>query len=151
MAIRTLTLLTLTVLAVGVFAGVTSADDGTAGDVGDPAFVGAPPPCGTTGVATLSGVDCIGIDPVPSLDGESGGSTRASSSPAFDPGLPPSCRVHLEAVFYTEEDWLRLGQKLAADPSPCADYYISIPTLAADHTKFRVLQDDLIRALGPRF
>src|SRR6266700_8372661 len=125
MAIRTLILLAAALLALGVLAEATSADDGTPGDVGDPAFVGAPPPCGTTGVATLSAVDCIGIDPVPSLDDE-GGSARASS-PAFDPGLPPSCRVHLEAVFYTEEDWFRLGQKLAADPSPCADYYISIP------------------------
>jgi hypothetical protein len=156
---RTLALLSAAFLALAVFAGATSADDGAvpAAATDDPAFVGEPPPCDTTGVATLSAVACVGIDPVPSLDevvapdaGVTGAAT-ATTAPVFDPGLPPNCRLHLEAVFYTADDWVRLGQKLAADPSPCADYYISIPPLSADHTKFRVLQDDLIRALGPRF
>jgi hypothetical protein len=68
-----------------------------------------------------------------------------------DPGLPPNCRLHAEAIFWTAGDWVLLGQALAADPSPCADYYISIPPLAADKKGLRVLQDDAIRALGPRF
>src|SRR4051812_37937472 len=33
----------------------------------------------------------------------------------------------MRAIFYTESDWLRLATKLAANPSPCAQYYISIP------------------------
>ena len=51
----------------------------------------------------------------------------------------------------TESDWLRLATKLAANPSPCAQYYISIPPLAADKTKFRYDQPWRIRALGPQF
>src|SRR5581483_6737867 len=54
-------------------------------------------------------------------------------------------------VFYAESDWLRLATKLAANPSPCAQYYISIPPLAADKTKFRYDQPWRIRALGPQF
>jgi hypothetical protein len=65
--------------------------------------------------------------------------------------LPPNCRLHAEAVFWTASDWELLGQELAADSSPCADYYISIPPLAANKTGLRVLQDDVIRKLGPRF
>src|SRR5919201_3257769 len=54
-------------------------------------------------------------------------------------------------VFYTESDWLRLATKIAANGSPCAQYYISIPPLAADKTKFRYDQPWRIRALGPNF
>jgi hypothetical protein len=150
-------------VAVGLFAGVTSADDGgtvTSPGPDDPAYIGEPPPCGTADVATLSVIDCVQNDPVPSLDddtstGAAPAAASLSAGPSLDPGLPSSCRIHLEAVFYTEGDWLRLGQKLAADPSPCADYYISIPPLAGPppikKTMFRVLQDDAIRALGHRF
>ena len=78
-------------------------------------------------------------------------SAAANDSP---PGgandLPPSCRLHAEAVFWTANDWVPLSEALAADPSPCADYYIWIPPQAADKTLLRGLQDDLIRALGPR-
>src|SRR3954470_9285150 len=60
------------------------------------------------------------------------------------------CRA-LRAVFYTETDWLRLATKLAANASPCAQYYISIPPLAANKTNFRPDQPWRIRALGPNF
>jgi hypothetical protein len=146
-----------------VFAGASGADDGA-----PPAD---PSTCGGAELATLSVVDCAGIDPVPSLADQAGTdsdpgdassvagqspavtdvASAASTSPATSGGLPPDCRLHLQAVFYAATDWLRLGQKLAADPSPCADYYISIPPLSADKTAFRTAQDDLIRALGPRF
>ncbi len=53
-------------------------------------------------------------------------------------------------AFPTNRDWLRLGQRLLANASPCVDYWISIPPLAADKTAPRCLQDDLVRALGPR-
>jgi hypothetical protein len=58
--------------------------------------------------------------------------------------------------FYTASDWVRLGQKLQANASACAEYYITIPPLANDKTQLRCpldrpQQDDLIRALGPRF
>lgn len=57
----------------------------------------------------------------------------------------------VRAVFYTADDWLRLATKLAANASPCAQYYISIPPLAADKTNFRPAQPAQIRALGPQF
>jgi hypothetical protein len=60
------------------------------------------------------------------------------------------CRP-LRGVFYTSTDWLRLATKLAANASPCAQYYISIPPLAADKTNFRYDQPWRIRALGPSF
>jgi hypothetical protein len=60
------------------------------------------------------------------------------------------CRP-LRAVFYTSSDWLRVATKLAANASPCAQYYISIPPLAADKTAFRTDQARKIRALGPSF
>lgn len=84
----------------------------------------------------------------------SGAAARpARADSPHDPGLPANCRLHAEVVFWTASfnDWLLLGQQLAANPSPCADYYISIPPLAADKTALRVPQDDVIRALGPRF
>ena len=72
------------------------------------------------------------------------------AAPAQAEALPASCRLHVEAAFWTASDWVPLAQALAADPSPCADYYISIPPQANDKTLLRGLQDDIIRALGPR-
>ena len=60
------------------------------------------------------------------------------------------CRP-LRAVFYAPTDWLRLATKLAANASPCAQYYISIPPLADAKTTFRSDQAWRIRALGPSF
>jgi hypothetical protein len=60
------------------------------------------------------------------------------------------CRP-LRAGFYAATDWLRLATKLAADASPCAQYYISVPPLAADKTQLRSDQAWRIRALGPAF
>ena len=59
--------------------------------------------------------------------------------------------VPLRAVFYAGTDWLRLATKLAANPAPCAQYYISVPPLVADKTQFRADQAWRIRALGPQF
>ncbi len=61
-----------------------------------------------------------------------------------------SCRP-LRAVFYAATDWLRLATRLAASPSPCAQYYVSIPPLVSDKTKPRPDQAWRIRALGPNF
>ena len=54
-------------------------------------------------------------------------------------------------VFYAQTDWLRLATKLAQQPSPCADYSISVPPLAADKTQARSGQASQIRALGSNF
>jgi hypothetical protein len=91
----------------------------------------------------------------PAADQSAQATTDAQSANADRPErqddtLPPNCRLHAEAVFWTANDWLLLARALAADPSPCGDYYVSIPPQSADHTKLRDLQDDLVRALGPR-
>jgi hypothetical protein len=57
----------------------------------------------------------------------------------------------LRGVFYAGTDWLRLATKLAADASPCAQYYISVPPFTTDKTQFRTDQAWRIRALGPQF
>src|SRR4051812_95380 len=57
----------------------------------------------------------------------------------------------LRLVFYSPTDWLRLATKLAANQAQCAQYYVSIPPLAADKTNFRPDQPWRIRALGPNF
>jgi hypothetical protein len=66
------------------------------------------------------------------------------------PAAARDCRP-ARVLLYTSTDWLRLATKLAANPSPCAQYYISIPPLAADKTKFRFDQGWRIDALGPQF
>jgi hypothetical protein len=57
----------------------------------------------------------------------------------------------LRLVFYSPTDWLRLATKLAANEAQCAQYYVSVPPLAADKTNFRPDQPWRIRALGPNF
>jgi hypothetical protein len=57
----------------------------------------------------------------------------------------------LRVVFYAPTDWLRLATTLASHNVSCAQYYISIPPLAADKTNFRPDQPWRIRALGPNF
>jgi hypothetical protein len=74
--------------------------------------------------------------------------TAAAVPGSTVPVLDPDCRLRAEAVFWTGSDWLRLTGALAADRSPCAEYWLSIPPLAANKKGLRVLQDDLVRALG---
>ena len=104
---------------------------------------------------------CNAADPLLALDAECQTADQSNhpTATAFanatrsawrNESLPANCRLHAEAVFWTANDWLLLARALAADPSPCADYYISIPPLAADKKGLRVLQDDLVRALGQR-
>ena len=57
----------------------------------------------------------------------------------------------VEAVFYTSGDWLRFAQTLAANPSACAQYYISIPPLASSKTTIRAGAAAQVRGLGPNF
>ena len=60
------------------------------------------------------------------------------------------CRP-LRAVFYAPTDWRRLTTRLAATPSPCAQYYVSVPPLADNKTQLRTDEAWRIRALGPAF
>ena len=125
------------------------------------------PACDDPDLSTLAAADCTGAEPVPSLDPDYADSPptvasltlAAAAEAATEPSaadLPAYCRVHAHVYFYAASDWVRLGQKLLANASPCAEYYITIPPLADDKTALRcpqdrVQQDDLIRALGPRF
>ncbi|HEX3805517.1 MAG TPA: hypothetical protein VHV52_01950 [Gaiellaceae bacterium] len=61
-----------------------------------------------------------------------------------------SCRP-ARVIFYAETDWLRLATRLAANESPCAQYYVSVPPLAASKTQPRANQASQIRALGANF
>jgi hypothetical protein len=54
----------------------------------------------------------------------------------------------VRAVFYTSSDWLRLAQGLSADASSCADYYVTVPALAADKTQMVNNRASAVRALG---
>jgi hypothetical protein len=62
-----------------------------------------------------------------------------------------ACSLRAQVVFWTANDWVPLGQELAKQLSPCADYYISLPPRSSDQTALRDDQDDVIRALGPQF
>jgi hypothetical protein len=101
---------------------------------------------GTAGGRTPS-VD----DPIPSLEPRATGllwQQLVTHPRAFR--AQGDCRP-LRGVFYAATDWLRLATKLAANASPCAQYYISIPPVVADKTTFRPDQAWRIRALGANF
>jgi hypothetical protein len=112
-----------------------------------------PVQCGPGEVASLSAVECGGVEDVPSLDPADGGPSiaAAAADEAARPYLVPAgCHIQNDAVFYAAGDWIRLGQKLVAEASPCSRFLISIPPLAADKTKPRVVQDDELRKVGPQ-
>src|SRR3989442_780647 len=102
---------------------------------------------------TLAAVECAHIRPVPSLQPAATKrlwQTLVRGRRPFSGTATTDCRP-LRAVFYTATDWMRLATKLAANASPCAQYYFSIPSLAADHTELRPDQAWRIRALGANF
>lgn len=111
-----------------------------------------PSVCGGTDETTLAIIDCLppledGEDPaVASLDAAF---SAAWQAPA-DQQLPAWCRLPAKVLVYTSSDWVRAAQKLAGDASMCAEIFLSIPPLAADKTRFRVLQDDAVRAVSPQ-
>ena len=123
--------------------------------------IGLPPPCGDETAATLSAVDCAGVEPVdslgpiaPEIEAAAAETARVETALVASQGpeaLRRNCRFHAEVSLYTDSDWNRLAQNLAAQASHCADYYISIPALTANKTMPRPDQAWRIRALGPRF
>jgi hypothetical protein len=91
------------------------------------------------------------LDPVPSLEPAATQRQWRRLTRSRRPfQASADCRP-LRAVFYAATDWLRLATKLAGSASPCAQYYISIPPLAANKTQPRGDQAWRIRALGPAF
>jgi hypothetical protein len=81
---------------------------------------------------------------VPAADIASEPSTKADASRT-------SCGQTFEIVVVTIEDTLPVARALAADPTPCAEYYISVPPLPGDKTLPLAGRARLIRALGPQF
>src|SRR5919198_1911931 len=109
-------------------------------------------PCPASG-ATLHAVECAHIRPVPSLDPaatDAAWHRLARGHQTLAGTATSDCRP-LRAVFYTATDWRRLATKLAANASGCAQYYMSIPPLAADKTQARSDEAWRIRALGSNF
>jgi len=84
------------------------------------------------------------------LEEEAGPEASASTAEAF--ALPAYCRMKVDAVFWGGRQWLELGQALADDLSPCAEYYITIPPQdGPDATALRpAARFDDIRALSPQ-
>jgi hypothetical protein len=111
-----------------------------------------PSVCAGTGETTLAILDCFpppedDADPaVASLDVAFSAAWKAPE----DQQLPAWCRLPAKVLVYTSSDWVRAAQKLAGDASMCAEIFLSIPPLAADKTRFRVLQDDAVRAVSPQ-
>jgi hypothetical protein len=111
----------------------------------------AAPRCAARSADSLAAVACARLRAVPSLQPAATRTlwrelVRRGRARTFH--ATAGCRP-LRAVFYAASDWLRLATKLAANASPCAQYYISIPPLAAAKTQFRSDQAWRISALAP--
>ena len=76
-------------------------------------------------------------------------SLAAAAAPTAS-ARPGDC-VPVRAVFYESSDWQRLAQGLGANPSPCADYVVTVPALAADKTQLVPGRAAAVRAQGPNF
>src|SRR5829696_4701639 len=133
-----LALITSMLLSVFVFTVSAAADDSSPAN---------DPVCFAADVGLSVDARCPGAI---AAEAAAEGARASAAAPALLDDFPRSCRLHVEPVFWTASDWLPLARALAADPSPCADYYVSIPPQAADKTLLRGAQDELIRALGPR-
>jgi hypothetical protein len=94
------------------------------------------------------------VAPVPSLTPAATASLwREETSHRTQPGrelADLACRPS-RVLFYAQTDWLRVATKLAQTESPCAEYFVSVPPLAADRIQPRSGQAASIRALGSNF
>jgi hypothetical protein len=91
-------------------------------------------------VALLAGSSLVGTAAAPS---------DLSDSQASQADLaPPGCGREYDAVFWGGAQWLVLGQALAADHSPCAEYFLTIPPRADRTMLMPAAQFNEVRALG---
>ena len=138
---RTVALALFLVLALSPSAGAQPADDAAIHD-----------PCALADVDESAAVDCAAQHELPPT-------ANPTAGPAADPagakalGFPASCRNVVAVFAVTINDTLRLGQALARDPSPCAEYYIVLPSVAGNRCVPRANAPTpaQIRNLGPRF
>src|SRR5262245_8568508 len=91
---------------------------------------------GTAAARTAAGVPA---EPVPSLTPVATERlwTQLVTHPAAQPSAKSAACVPVRAVFYAATDWRRLATNLAVTPSPCAQYYVSVPPLTSDKTQPR--------------
>jgi hypothetical protein len=123
--------------------------------------IGYPPACDDPDAVSNSAVECDAVDPVdslgpiaPEIQAAAEATARADTALVAAEGteaLRKNCRFHAEVSIYTDSDWNRLAQNLAAEASHCADYTISLPAIAGNKTQPRGDQAWRIRVNGPRF
>ena len=67
--------------------------------------------------------------------------------------VPAHCpfEQRVDVVVWTVGGWNTLASAFAANPSPCAHYYLSVPPFTGDRTTLRPNEAARIRALGPQF
>lgn len=75
--------------------------------------------------------DPVDTEPAPACDDGTCDADESCWSCAEDCGAC-DCPTEAQAVFYTAAAWNVLADALVADPSYCADYYISIPAPSTD-------------------
>jgi hypothetical protein len=124
------------ILVLVLLSALAGATAGRADESLSPVEIGSPPSCDNEVELSLAAVDCAGIEPVEALGPvdpaiEQAAVTTASAERALVAAEGPdalrrNCRLHAEVALYTANDWIRLGQTLAAEATHCADYYISI-------------------------
>jgi hypothetical protein len=92
-------------------------------------------------------------DPVPSLTPVATQKLwqQLVAHPAAQSQARAAACVPVRAIFYAATDWRRLATKLAANPSPCAQYFVSVPPLTDTKSQPRPDEAWRIRALGPQF
>ena len=61
---------------------------------------------------------------------------------------PPGCQRDYDAVFWGGAQWLVLGQALAADRSPCVEYFLTIPPRADRTVLMPAAEFNAVRALS---
>ena len=60
-----------------------------------------------------------------------------ASAPPSAAQAAPGCARAVDGVFWGGTQWLELGEVLAANPSPCAEYSITVPPMDNDRTMLR--------------
>ena len=65
------------------------------------------------------------------------GSTAVAAADPASGLVPAGCPHEIHGVFWGGTQWLVLGQALAADPSPCAEYSVTVPPQDDDRTTLR--------------
>ena len=92
-------------------------------------------------------------EPVPSLTPAATQKlwTQLVEHPAAQPQARAQACAPVRVVVYAATDWRRVATKLAANPSSCAQYYVSVPPNTTDKSQLRADEAWRIRALGPAF